>query len=98
MRREILKIHTRGKPISDDVDFEEIVERTEGFAGSHIEGICQQASLIALREFIDKVKDVSKITEEQKAELQINMRHFNEALGAILGEGENHHARVAANI
>jgi transitional endoplasmic reticulum ATPase len=98
MRRQILEIHTKGKPLGADVDFDQIVEKTEGLAGSHIEGICQQASLIALREFIAEVKDVSKATEEQKAALKIEMRHFNEALDAILGEGENHLARIATNM
>ncbi len=98
MRREILQIHTKGKPLGADVDFDQIVEKTEGFAGSHIEGICQQASLIALREFIAEVKDVSKASEEQKAALKIEMRHFNEALDAILGEGENNLARIATNM
>ena len=98
MRRKILKIHTKGRPLASDVDFEEIVAKTEGLAGSHIEGICQQASLMALREFIDEVEDVSLATEEQKAGLKINMHHFRMGLESVLGEGGSKVAKMSAHI
>lgn len=98
MRRQILEIHTRNKPIADDVDFDEIVDKTEGLAGSHIEGIVQQASLMALREFIDEVQDVSLATEEQKAGLQLRMRHFRIGLDAVSGEAGSVGAKIATGI
>lgn len=97
MRRQILEIHTKDKPLADDVDFDEIVAKTEGLAGSHIEGICQQASLMALREFIDKVKEVSRATEEDKANLKIKMEHFLIGLDAVQGEGESS-TRIASGL
>ena len=96
MRRQVLEIHTKDKPLAEDVDFEEIVAKSEGLAGSHLEGICQQASLMALREFIDKVKEVSRATEEDKASLKITMEHFRMGLEAVKGEGEHVSARIAA--
>ena len=98
VRRRILDIHIKGKPLASDIDFDEIVAKTEGLAGSHIEGICQQASLMALREFIDKVGDISSASEEQKSGLKISMHHFNVALDAIAGDSNEHSVRVAVNV
>lgn len=98
MRREILDIHTRNRPLADDVDFEEIVEKTEGLAGSHIEGIVQQASLLALREFIDAVDNVEEITEEDKARLKLSMGHFRSGLDSVTGEGDSVTARIPTGI
>jgi len=98
MRRQILEIHTKDKPLADDVDFDEIVSRTEGLAGSHIEGICQQASLMALREFIDRVPDLSQASEEEKEGLKINMKHFLMGLDAVQGEDSITSAKIAASL
>ena len=100
MRMEILKIHTQDKPLADDIDFDEIVERTEGFAGSHIEGICQQASLMALRHFIENVKgkQVTDLTEEDRQGLTITMEHFRMGLDAVRGDKGQTGARIASHL
>src|SRR4030095_5410908 len=47
-REEVLKIQTRGKPL-DGVDLHEIARMTTGFNGAHLESLCNEAALIALR-------------------------------------------------
>ena len=51
-RREIFEIHTKGKPLASDIDLEVMAQKTEGLAGSDIEVICHEASMIAIREFL----------------------------------------------
>jgi len=46
-RVEILKIHSRDKPLGDDVDLERIARGTPGFSGADLENILNEAALIA---------------------------------------------------
>ncbi|MBQ3503022.1 MAG: ATP-dependent zinc metalloprotease FtsH [Clostridia bacterium] len=49
-REDIIKIHTRNKPISDDVDFKRVARLTSGFAGADIENMLNEAALLAARD------------------------------------------------
>ncbi len=68
-RREIFKIYLKPMPIDESVDIEELVKLTEHFAGSDIQGCCQEAGLLALREDINAKK--------------VSIRHFKEAIKKI---------------
>jgi len=48
-RLAILKIHTRGKPLADDVDLEEIARATIGFSGADLANLANEAALNAAR-------------------------------------------------
>ncbi len=48
-REEILKIHSRGKPIADKVDLREIAERTPGFSGADLANVMNEAAILAAR-------------------------------------------------
>jgi cell division protease FtsH len=54
-RIAILKIHARGKPISDDVSFEEVARNTPGFSGADLENLLNEAALIAAQSGGDEV-------------------------------------------
>ncbi|HEU4386030.1 MAG TPA: AAA family ATPase [Anaeromyxobacteraceae bacterium] len=47
-RREILALHAAGLPLADDVDLDEVAERTEGFSGADLELVCKRAAILAL--------------------------------------------------
>lgn len=70
---EILKIHTRGKPIAREAKLPEIARKLKGLSGADIELLCQRASIIAIREHLRNRKKAIKITEG----------HFDEALEEI---------------
>lgn len=62
-REEILRVHTRNKPISDDVDLHEIARTTAGFVGADLENLMNEAAINAAkdnRRFITKA-DVDKM-------------------------------------
>jgi cell division protease FtsH len=48
-RKEILKIHTRNMPLSEDADLERIARITPGFSGADLANIANEASLLAVR-------------------------------------------------
>lgn len=48
-REEILKVHAQGKPLTQDVDFRKIAERTPGFSGADLSNILNEAAIMAAR-------------------------------------------------
>ncbi len=81
-RIEILKIHSKGKPLSDDVNLEELAKLTEGYTGADLENLVNTAALIALKEHVSKYKD-PKEAISRKDELKIRWKHFEEALKKV---------------
>lgn len=49
-RLEILKLHTRNKPLHKEVSLEQIAEETFGFSGAQLESVANEAAIYALRE------------------------------------------------
>ena len=49
-REEILKVHTRKKPLAEDVRLDVLAKRTPGFAGADLENLTNEAALLAVRE------------------------------------------------
>ena len=68
-REEILKIHTKNKPLAEDVDLREIARGTTGFSGADLENLANEAALLAARR--DK-KFVSK-AEFDEAIMKVSM-------------------------
>lgn len=65
-REEIFKVHTMNMPLAEDVDLKILAEKTDGYSGADIEGVCREAAMTAVRDDW-KVKPVS-------------MKHFELAL------------------
>ncbi|MCK4326513.1 AAA family ATPase, partial [bacterium] len=80
-RLEIFKIHAKDKPLAKDVSPELLVGQSEGFTGADIEAILRQASSLAIREFLEKVK--GKPDKKAIEELTIKKKHFDEAIKTI---------------
>ncbi len=49
-REEILKVHSRGKPLGDDVDLKQIAQTTAGFTGADLENLLNEAAIMAAKE------------------------------------------------
>ncbi len=54
-RKEILQIHTRGMPLSDDVDLSYLADETHGFVGADIESLTKEAAMKALRRYLPEI-------------------------------------------
>ena len=54
-REEILKVHSRGKPLSDDVQLDELAKSTPGFTGADLENLLNEAALLAARKNKTKI-------------------------------------------
>lgn len=87
-RLAIFRVHTQGKPLAPDVDLAELAERTEGLVGADIEGLCRQAAMLAIREYLEE--QGSGGAGEQGGsldELRIERRHFEAGLSQIANGG-----------
>ena len=51
-RKAIFGIHTKNRPLAEDVDLEELAEKTEGCTGADISAICNEAVMNAVRHLI----------------------------------------------
>lgn len=49
-REEILQVHAKGKPLSDDVDLKQVAQTTAGFTGADLENLLNEAAIGAARE------------------------------------------------
>lgn len=49
-RREIFNVHTKNMALSQDVNLDELVAKTEYYVGADIENICREAAILSLRE------------------------------------------------
>jgi transitional endoplasmic reticulum ATPase len=81
-RLQIIKIHTKKKPLADDVDTTQLAGGTEGYTGADIASLSSAAVMLALREHVSKYKD-PKEADSHIQELKIHMKHFVEAMKKI---------------
>ncbi len=57
-RLEILKVHTRNKPLSDTVDLERVARNMVGMSGAELQNLCNEAALNATRAVRNKLEQV----------------------------------------
>jgi transitional endoplasmic reticulum ATPase len=77
-REEIFRIHTKNKPLSNDVDLGKLAKLTDGRTGSDIEFVSRRASMLAIREYIENTSLKNKTGTN--GELKVSKRHFDKAV------------------
>ena len=80
-RRKILDVHTREKPLADDVDLGRLARRTEGYVGADLEAVTREAAMNASRELISSV--ARDEIGESVGNVRITMAHFEAALDEV---------------
>jgi transitional endoplasmic reticulum ATPase len=80
-RRAIFDVHTRAKPLADDVDLDGLAAQTDGYVGADIEAVCREASMAASREFIGSVEPDE--IDESIGNVRVTMQHFEAALSQV---------------
>jgi transitional endoplasmic reticulum ATPase len=84
-RLQILKIHTRGMPLTKSVALEEIAGLTHGFVGADLEALAKEAAMNVLRKNLPSIKldDEEQIPSEVLEKLVINHQDFMDALKIV---------------
>ena len=76
-RKQIFGIHTKAKPLADDVDLDKLADATEGCTGADISAICNEAVMTAVRRL---VKDGKVPTQEEIDATKVEMDDFMKAV------------------
>ncbi|MDI6819071.1 MAG: CDC48 family AAA ATPase [Methanothermobacter thermautotrophicus] len=82
-RKEILQIHTRGMPLADDVDLDELAEITHGFVGADLESLCKESAMRVLRRVLPEIKADEEIPTEVLKKMVVTRADFKDALKEI---------------
>ena len=90
-RLEILQVHTRGMPLSPELNGEgndagelkRIAERTHGFVGADMSSLCKEAAMHALRKFLPEINMDEEIPAEFIEKLEVTHKDFDEAFKNI---------------
>ena len=83
-RLEILQIHTRGMPLTDDVDLEDLSKITHGFVGADLESLSKEAAMRSLRRVLPEINmGQTKIPIEVLNKIKITNADFQNALKEV---------------
>lgn len=80
-RLDILLIHSRGMPLTEDVNLESIAKVTHGFVGADLEALSKEAAMRSLRRILPEINlEQPKIPAEILNKIKITKQDFDEAL------------------
>ncbi len=84
-RLEILQIHTRGMPLSEDIELQELSSELHGYTGADIKALCREAAMKALRRYLPEIDlEGNKISPEILEGMVITNRDFKEGMKEII--------------
>jgi len=87
-RLEILKVHTRGVPLAENVDLEKIAEVTHGYTGADLAALVREAGMSALRRILPRLNlEERKLDPKILEELVVTMDDFKNALREVKPSG-----------
>ena len=84
-RLEILFIHTRGMPVSDDVDLKDLASELHGYTGADIKSLCREAAMKSIRRYLPEIDlETEKISSEVLQSMQIKLIDFYDAMHEVV--------------
>jgi transitional endoplasmic reticulum ATPase len=86
-REKILEIHTKGKPISRDIDIKKIADKTEGFSGADVSAIVNTAISLVLHEYLQRYPSPEEAAKNTSKAIVL-MQHFEDAVKKIKTQRE----------
>ncbi|QWW70801.1 CDC48 family AAA ATPase [Rhizobium sp. WYJ-E13] len=82
-RREVLAIHTRGMPLAEDTDLDEIARTTYGFVGADLGALVREAAMDALRRVLPDINLREGIPSDVLEKLTVSQDDFMSAMKRI---------------
>jgi len=84
-RLEILLIHTRGMPVSDDVDLKDLASELHGYTGADIKSLCREAAMKSIRRYLPEIDlETEKIPSDVLQSMQIKLMDFYDAMHEVV--------------
>ncbi|MEA1014455.1 CDC48 family AAA ATPase [Sphingosinicella sp. LY1275] len=83
-RREVLGIHTRGMPLAEGVDLQELARQTYGFVGADLAALTREAAIDAVRRIMPRINlEEGTIPPEVLDDLSVTREDFTQALKRV---------------
>ncbi|MBN2518159.1 MAG: CDC48 family AAA ATPase, partial [Candidatus Altiarchaeota archaeon] len=83
-RKEILQIHTRGMPLTKDVDLDKIADITYGYSGADISALTKEAAMRALRGIMPELKKAKEgISKDLLDKMKVTASDFHDAMKKV---------------
>jgi cell division protease FtsH len=97
-RKEILKVHARGKTLAQDVDLDKIARRTPGFTGADLANLLNEAAILAARRSLTEISmdEVNDAIDRVLAGPEKKNRVMSEKRKTLVAYHEAGHALVGA--
>ncbi len=76
-RKEILRIHTRDKPLADDVDLDKLATSMTNFTGAEIGAVANEAVMLAIRDYVLSGGDADR---DGMDDVKVEMKYFEKAM------------------
>ena len=84
-RLEILHIHTRGMPLSDDIDLKNLATELHGYTGADIKSLCREAAIKAIRRYLPEIDlENERIPSKMLQSMEIKLRDFYDAMHEVV--------------
>ena len=84
-RLEILQIHTRGMPISEDVNLKNLASELHGYTGADIKSLCREAAMKSIRRYLPEIDlESEKIPSEILKSMDIRWMDFYDAMHEVV--------------
>ncbi|VVB51845.1 VCP-like ATPase [uncultured archaeon] len=84
-RKEILQIHTRGMPLTSDVNLDAIASITHGYSGADLESLCKESAMKALRKIMPDIKKAkgTQLSKEILDKIKVTAEDFRDAMTRV---------------
>ncbi len=83
-RKEIMDVHTRQMPISDDFDIEWVLEHTYGFVGADLAALVRESAMKALRRYLPEIDlEEDTVPPEVLEKMEVTMEDFKFAIKEV---------------
>ena len=83
-RHEVLQIHTRGMPLSEDVDLKKLADMTHGYTGADVSALGRETAMKALRRYLPQINlEEERIPPSVLEKMEVNMEDFVNAYKEI---------------
>ena len=79
-RKAILSIHTKRKPLAQNVKIEKLAEMLDNYTGAEIAAVCNQAAMIAMKSYIS---ENGALGEKSLSEVRVTEKNFEMAMEKI---------------
>ena len=84
-RLDILLIHTRGMPVSEEIDLKDLASELHGYTGADIKSLCREAAMKSIRRYLPEIDlETERIPSEVLQSMQIKLIDFYDAMHEVV--------------